>query len=92
MTQLAATGSALKNSFPPPANSLELHRDMLHDAEEIRKNLAAIGAGESVQTFLIAVAKETATLDMVDESVLQWIRDRHAENRFRLSLKGTVSG
>jgi len=91
MTLLATTGSALKNSFPPPDSSLDEHRDMLHDAEEIRKNLAAIGAGQSVQTFLIAVAKETATLDMVDESVLRWIRDRHAESRFRLSLKGSVS-
>ncbi len=92
MAALAATGSALRNSFPPISDSLDRHRIMLHDAEQIRKNLAAIGAGQSVQTFLIALANETATLDMVDESVLQWIRARHAENRFLLSLKPGTSG
>jgi hypothetical protein len=92
MTALAITASSLKNSFPPPSGSLEQHRAMLHNAEDIRKNLAAIGAGQSVQTFLIALANETATLDMVDKSVLQWIRDRHAENRFFLSLKRVISG
>lgn len=92
MTSLAAMGSALKSSFPPSTSSLQQHRTMLHDSEIIRKDLTAIGTGQSVQTFLIALANETATLDMVDENVLQWIRDRHAESRFRLSLKRVVPG
>jgi|SRR5579872_6607364 len=87
MTSLATTASVLKNSFPPPAASLKQHTMMLQDAEEIRKNLAAIGAGESVQRFLAALVNATATLDMVDGDVLQWIRDRHAEKRFSLSFE-----
>lgn len=92
MTVLAATASTLKSSFPPQSGSLKQHERMLQDAEDIRNKLAAIGAGESVQKFLAALATETATLDMVDGSVFQWIRNRHAENRFRLLLKrGTSS-
>jgi hypothetical protein len=87
MTTLAATASALKGTFPPTGDSLQLRHAMLNDVDVIREDLAAIGAGQSVQTFLIALANELATLDLVDESVLQWIRDRHAETRFRLSLK-----
>ena len=92
MTALATIASALKNSFPPQSGSLKQHKLMLQDAEEIRKNLAAIGAGESVQKFLTALANRTATLDLVDESVLKWIQDRHADSRFLLTLKpGTSS-
>lgn len=91
MTALASTASALKSVFPPHSASLKQHERMLQDAEEIRTNLAAIGAGESVQTFLAALANATATLDMVDDHVLQWIRDRHAENRFGVSLKQVFS-
>lgn len=91
MVALARTAFTLKNSFPPKAQSIEQHKVMLKDAEEIRKNLAAIGTGESVQKFLAALANESATLDLVDETVFQWIRNRHAENRFRLKLKTGVS-
>lgn len=87
MVSLARTASTLKNSFPPKTPSLEQHETMLKDAEEIRKNLAAIGAGESVQKFLAALGNESATLDLVDESVLQWIRNRHADSRFQIKLK-----
>ncbi len=92
MTALATTATTLKSSFPPQSDSLKLHERMLLDAEDIRKNLAAIGAGESVQKFLAALANATATLDMVDDDVLKWIRDRHAESRLRLSLNRGVSG
>lgn len=92
MTALATTASILKNSFPPLAASLKQHTAMLQDAEDIRKNLTAIGAGESVQKFLTALANGSATLEMVDEGVFQWIRDRNAQNRFRLTLKPGVSG
>lgn len=92
MTALATTASGLKSSFPPQSGSLKHHERMLQDAEEVRKNLAAIGAGESVQRFLAALANATATLEMVDDDVVQWIRDRHAEGRFSLSLKQGFSG
>lgn len=91
MTALAATASSLKSVFPPPSASLKQHERMLQDAEEIQKNLAAIGAGKSVQRFLAALANATATLDMVDDDVLQWIRARHAESRFQIKLGETRS-
>lgn len=87
MTALAATAASLKSVFPPQSGTLKQHERMLQDSEEVRKNLAAIGAGESVQRFLAALANATATLDMVDGDVLQWIQDRHAEKRFSLSFK-----
>jgi hypothetical protein len=92
MTALAATASSLKSTFPPQEGFLKQHELMLQDAGDIRNNLAAIGAGESVQKFLAALANATATLDMVDDSVLQWIRDRHAESRFDVTLKQGISG
>ena len=87
MTVLATTAFTLKNSFPPQVAFLKQFEGMLKDAEEIRRRLAELGTGESVQRFLAALATGTATLDMVDDSVLQWIRDRHAESRFSLSLR-----
>lgn len=82
MTALAATASSLKSVFPPQTGPLKQHERMLQDSEEVRKSLAAIGVGESVQKFLAALANATATLDRVDDAVLRWIRDRHAEKRF----------
>jgi len=86
MASVAATISALKNAFPPAEAAIGKHQRVLQDAEEARKDLAVIGAGESVQTFLAALADRKATLSMLDADVLSWIRDRHAESRFGISL------
>jgi hypothetical protein len=86
MVSIKSRGDSLKTQFPPPANQLEGYRQLLRDADTVRRNLAAIGAGASIETFLLALASERATLDMVDEAVLHWIRERNSDNRFCLSL------
>jgi hypothetical protein len=87
MTSIKARGDGLKNQFPPTAAQVESYNALLEEANAVRVDLAAIGTGESIQRFLLALASETATLDMVDESVLRWIRDRRSDYRFRLSLQ-----
>lgn len=91
MTLIAARGAALASQFPPTADQVESHRALMEDAGTIRKDLADIGAGESVEAFLNALAKDDATLDLADDAVLKWIRDRHSDRRFRISLQRVVS-
>lgn len=87
MALIASRGAALGSQFPPAPDQIESHRVLLGDAQEIRQDLAAIGAGKSVEAFLNALAKQEATLDLVDDAVLKWIRDRHSDHRFHISLK-----
>jgi hypothetical protein len=91
MASIASRGSVLASQFPPTADQVESHRALLDDAKKIREDLTAIGAGESVEVFLNALAKQDATLDQVDEAVLKWIRDRHSDRRFQISLKRVAS-
>jgi hypothetical protein len=87
MTSIASRGAALGSQFPPDAVQIESHRALQEDARKVRQDLAAIGAGESVEAFLNALARQDATLDLVDDTVLKWIRDRHSDRRFHISLK-----
>jgi len=87
MTSIKSRGDGLRNQFPPSATQVEAYRALLEEANAVRSDIAAIGAGESIERFLLALASETATLDMVDEAVLRWIRDRRSDHRFRLSLQ-----
>ncbi len=86
MISIKSRGDSLKAQFPPTTTQLEGYGQLLQDADKVRRDLAAIGAGASVERFLLALASERATLDMVDEAVLRWIRERNSDNRFRLSL------
>ena len=92
MTMIASRGAGLKSQFPPTASQVEDYRVMIEDAHSVRRDLAEIGAGASVEKFLLALATETATLDLVDQDVLQWIRDRRSDHRFmHLALLRTGS-
>jgi hypothetical protein len=91
MTSIALRGALLLSQFPPTADQVESHRALMEDARTIRKDLAAIGAGESVEAFLNALAKNEATLALADDAVLKWIRDRHSDSLFRISLERIAS-
>lgn len=91
MTTIASRGTGLKGQFPPTTSQLESYRILIEDAHSVRQELAEIGAGASVERFLLALATESATLALVDQDVLQWIRDRQWDHRFRLSLVRTGS-
>lgn len=86
MACVAARGSELALQFPPTEEQVQAHGKLLEDAIAIRQGLAEIGAGASVEAFLIALANEEATLDMADDAVLEWIRKRKSDRRFRISL------
>lgn len=90
MASVASRAATLKNQFPPASAQREQHRQILEEIELLKRDLAAIGAGESVQNFLLALASGTATLDMLDDAVLGWIRNRRAETRFRISFGGSI--
>jgi hypothetical protein len=91
MTLIAKRGAALASQFPPTSDLVESHRVLLEDAGTIRKDLAAIGAGESVEAFLNALANDEATLDLADDAVLKWIRNRRSDGLFRISLQRFAS-
>ena len=91
MTMIASRGAGLKSQFPPTASQVEDYQVLIEDAHSVRRDLAEIGAGASVEKFLLALATETATLDLVDQDVLQWIRDRRSDHRFRIALLRTGS-
>ena len=86
MASVASRGSDLVLQFPPTEEQVQAHGKVLEDAIAIRQKLADVGAGASVEAFLIALANEEATLDMADDAVLEWIHKRKSDRRFRISL------
>lgn len=84
--EMVTLANSLKIEFPPSANQRTIHARVLEQVAQLKRDLAEIGASESVQRFLLALADETATLDMLDDAIRNWLRERRAENRLRLSL------
>jgi hypothetical protein len=52
----------------------------------IEEKLAALGTGEEVVVFLMAVAGRSATLAHVTEEVREWLNDRDSLGRFNVRL------
>lgn len=86
IAEVVTLANSLEDEFPPSANQRSIHASILEQVAQLKRDLAEIGASESVQRFLLALADETATLDMLDDAIRNWLRERRAEKRLRLSL------
>ena len=56
------------------------------ERDRTNEKLAALGAGDGVVDFLLAVAGQTATLEKVTGEVREWLDERHSLGRFKVGL------
>ena len=69
----------------PVKGVIDSYHKYLEEAGRIRSELSDIG-GEEVVVFLRAVAEDNATVDILTEKVLTWIRSKGLSKRFKVKL------
>lgn len=76
----------LAASITGAAQNIEHYRTLKSERDRINDKLAALGAGEEVVAFLLAVAGQSATLAHVTGEVRDWLGARNSLGRFNVGL------
>jgi hypothetical protein len=86
MESLFHRAQQLSASIEDATRSSEQFTALKKDRDHTNDKLVALGAGEGVVDFLLAVAGQTATLEKVTGDVREWLDARGALERFKVGL------
>ena len=86
MESLFHRAEQLSASITDAARSAEHFKTLKIERDRINDKLAAIGTGEEVVGFLLAVAWRSATLAQVTGEVRAWLDERNSLGRFKVGL------
>jgi len=76
----------LANGGVPTVNTIREFNEAQAELPSRLKALGQLGVDVEVSSFLLEVANKRATLANVPPSVLDWLRAKHAQGRFRIEL------
>lgn len=86
MESLFRAAEMLAASFDDAEQCAEQFGALTNRRDSAKGDLAQLGAGENVVNFLSAVAERSASLANVTSEVRDWLEERKALERFKVSL------
>lgn len=81
---LLQTFTNIEKTWPLSEQNLKHYQNVLEEAKQF---IASLGASPQIQHFLEKMAAGTATLDDLNDEVLQWIRAQHLTSNVFMTFK-----
>ena len=77
--------------FPPGRSHCEQLSKLRAEAEKQKEGLKNLGIGAAVETFLKALANDNASLELVSDEVLTWLKKSGMSKQLRVLLRPAQS-